>query len=287
MGVMMDLYNVKLYTETNTVNTQDLIKLASMHRHDHDDQSTSFFDPASGFWRIENLDPIAVGAFKSSEEASNWIHEEIAYFSSIGDGRADIYTDLIYNGIKTPVVIGVSTEGPKLWDGYHRTAIALLRGEVLPSVVGYSDPMLPSLSGGSLVFSQSELEEMDIDVLDKVAFGCKDGDIIEISPADLVIKYPGDLENPEEKYRLGGMSWVRTVSFDDPIEVSIGDDGRRYLEDGHHRRFAAIKQGRSLLAEISIKGNPVKHILDRQEKHSATLKEKHSKHKYNENDLSI
>lgn len=260
------------------MNAEEIITLALNHRHDHDDQSSSFFDPNSGIWRFDHLDPMLTGAFSSIDEARIWLHEEIAYFSNNGDCRASIYQELLENGVKEPVVIGVSAEGPKLWDGYHRTAIAIVREELLPSVVGYSDPMLPSLSGAPLVFTQAELEDMDIDILDKIAFGCQDGDIVELDPSDLVIKYPGDLENPEEKYRTGGMSWVRSVSFDEPVEVSVGDDGRLYLEDGHHRRFSAIKQGKKILASMEIKGNPVQFILNRQalilpceKKHSKTV----------------
>lgn len=113
---------------------------------------------------------------------------------------------------------------------------------------------------------------MDIDILDKIAFGCNDGDVIIVNPADLVIKYPGDLENPLECYRKGGMAWVRSVSLEDPIEVSIGEDGRMYLEDGHHRRFAAIKRGEKLRAEVEIKGNPIRHILARQSAELAAQK---------------
>jgi hypothetical protein len=115
------------------------------------------------------------------------------------------------------------------------------------------------------IYSHRELEAMDIDDLDRIAFGCNDGDILYVDPASLVIKYPCDLDNPEEKFRLGGMAWVRSVSFDEPIHVSIGEDGRKYLEDGHHRRFSAIKQGISLQAQIEIRANPVKVILARQD----------------------
>jgi hypothetical protein len=107
---------------------------------------------------------------------------------------------------------------------------------------------------------------MDIDILDMMAFGCKSGEVVELDPKDILIKYPGDLDNPIEKFRVGGMKWVRSVSLEEPVEVSIGDDGNKYLEDGHHRRFSAIKQGKKLKAEIEVKGNPVKFILNRQSK---------------------
>lgn len=119
-------------------------------------------------------------------------------------------------------------------------------------------------SGHTKTYSPKELEEMDINILDKIAFGYNDGDVITIDAGKVVIKYPGDLENAEECFRRGGMSWARSVCLDDPVQVSIGEDGKMYLEDGHHRRFAAIKRGAKLSAEVEIKGNPIRFILARQ-----------------------
>lgn len=255
----MTIKNYKLLSH------EQLVELATSHRQDHDDSSTSFFEPEAGVWRIEDLDPLTLGAFPSISAAKTWIAEEIAYFAESGDQRAATYQAMLEHGVEDPVIAGVSHDGAKLWDGYHRAAIAMVRGESLTSVVGYSDGLVPALSGEPRVFTQSQLEMMDIDILDKMAFGCNDGDIIELDPSEIVIKYPCDLGNPEECFRVGGMKWVRSVSFEDPIEVSIGDDGRKYLEDGHHRRFSAIKLGLKLKAEIEIKGNPVQFILRRQE----------------------
>lgn len=110
--------------------------------------------------------------------------------------------------------------------------------------------------------SHAELEAMDIDELDRIAFGCNEGDILLVDPNKLAIKYPCDMDNPEYRFKLEGMKWVNSVSFDEPIQVSIGNDGRMYLEDGHHRRFAAIKKGVKLEAEIEIRGNPILRIQE-------------------------
>lgn len=249
----------------STLSSDQLKAEAASYLEDHNDGSAAFFDPDQGLWRLESIDPLKLSAFDSREAAEAWIKEEIQAFNLMGDSRGKMYQTMIESGFIDPVIVGASHEGAKLWDGYHRTAIAMVRGEKLPSIVGYADPLVASLSDEPRIFSQRELEAMDIDILDMMAFGCKGGEILELDPKEIHIKYPGDLDNPIEKFRLGGMAWVRSVSFEEPVEVSIGDDGKKSLEDGHHRRFCAIKLGRKIKAEIEVKGNPVTYILKRQE----------------------
>jgi len=113
--------------------------------------------------------------------------------------------------------------------------------------------------------SRSELEGMDTDELDRAAWGHASGDRLNIHPNNIKIKYPGDLDNPREKFRSGGMNWVKSVNFKEPIQLSIDKEGKYNLEDGHHRYFAASKLNRHIPAEISkIDGNPVSEILRRQ-----------------------
>lgn len=113
-------------------------------------------------------------------------------------------------------------------------------------------------------FSRDQLERMDIDRLDRAAFGYASGDIVEIDPAKIKIKYPGDLENPEVRFAKEGMDWVNSVSFDEPVEVSIDNEGEFSLEDGHHRLFAAQKLGRALRARVEVKGKPIEMLLRKQ-----------------------
>ena len=123
----------------------------------------------------------------------------------------------------------------------------------------------PTGTGGK-IYTQRQLEEMDVDELDLMAYGCKGGDIYTFKPSDLKIKWKDDLENPQYKFQLGEMDWVRSVCFDEPVEVSVDDNGVLSLEDGHHRWFAASKLGIELKGVIEVKGNPVKTILAMQEK---------------------
>jgi len=111
-------------------------------------------------------------------------------------------------------------------------------------------------------YTREQLEQMDTDDLDRLAFGVAYGDRLTISPDKLHIKYPGDLENPEERWRLGGMAWAKSVKLTEPVEISVGEDGLLYLENGHHRWFAAKKTGRKLKAEVvSVDGKPIEKIL--------------------------
>ena len=94
-------------------------------------------------------------------------------------------------------------------------------------------------------YTRDELLELDWDELCQMAYGVKDGDIIQLDPRKIKIKY-SDMENPQHLFDKYGMAWVRTVKFDEPVQVSLGLDGNHtkedwYLEDGHHRVFAARK----------------------------------------------
>lgn len=122
-------------------------------------------------------------------------------------------------------------------------------------------------------YTREELERMDIDDLDRMAFGVAGGEERTLEPSSLRILYLGDLENPEALFAQQGMAWARGVDLSEPVEVSINDDGEFCLEDGHHRWFAAMKTQRPLRATIAIKGRPIERILAQQE-HTESRKPK-------------
>lgn len=115
--------------------------------------------------------------------------------------------------------------------------------------------------------TREELEALDIEQLDKLAFGANTGDVIEVSPQSIRILYEGDLENPEHLFKQGGMEWANSVDLSEPIELSIDTQGRYNLEDGHHRWFAAHERGEQLHAVIEIKGNPIERIFEKRRMH--------------------
>ena len=110
--------------------------------------------------------------------------------------------------------------------------------------------------------TREQLERLTIDELDRMAYGVAEGDRLTLSPAQIGIQYPGDLLNPQDKWAKGGMAWARSVQFDEPVEVSVGQDGKYWLEDGHHRWFAAGKLGKKLKAVVAkVTGKPIEKLL--------------------------
>lgn len=110
-------------------------------------------------------------------------------------------------------------------------------------------------------YTRSELERMDIDELDRMAFELVGGQEVELAHADIHIRYHCDLENPQALFDAKGMAWANSVDLSEPVEVSVDDRGDLYLEDGHHRWFAAGKTNRRLKATVEIKGKPIEKIL--------------------------
>lgn len=104
--------------------------------------------------------------------------------------------------------------------------------------------------------SVRQLEELPTAVLDQAAFGLSSGDLLDLDVADIVVRYPGDLESAEAE--VTGPAQARAVlQSKDPIEVALRG-GRFELEDGHHRLVAARMLGRRTLpAVIEIHDNPI------------------------------
>ena len=102
-----------------------------------------------------------------------------------------------------------------------------------------------------------------IDLLDKAAHGFSEADILQLKPSQLNIKWDEDMKNPIEQIRVSGKGkegWARTVNLQEPIDVSY-EDGKFWVEDGHHRYTAANILNRSLNVKLEIKDNPIKIVL--------------------------
>ena len=112
--------------------------------------------------------------------------------------------------------------------------------------------------------TQQSLERLPIETLDKMAFWVNDGDLVQLHPSQINIQYHGDLENPQDKFAKGGMAWANSVDLREPVDVSMKTNGKYYLEDGHHRWFAAKKRGQFLSAKVEVKGKPIEAILRKQ-----------------------
>lgn len=110
---------------------------------------------------------------------------------------------------------------------------------------------------------RNALQRMNIDDLDRAAYGFAEGDKTTLNPKDIKIIYKDDLLNPQDKFKKGGMDWVKSVDHSEPAKVSINQKGEIVLEDGHHRWFAANKLNKPLPVEFErIKGKPIEKLLD-------------------------
>lgn len=100
------------------------------------------------------------------------------------------------------------------------------------------------------------------EILDRLAYGFSESDIVELMPEKLKIKWKTDLENVKYEIQKSGKSpksWASQVSLETPIDVSFEKD-KFYIEDGHHRYVAAKILKKPLKVNLEIKSNPIKYL---------------------------
>jgi hypothetical protein len=102
-----------------------------------------------------------------------------------------------------------------------------------------------------------------IDILNKVAFGFAKEDITTLYPVDLKIKWKHDLKNVKRERVGTGLSheeWAKEIDLSEPIEV-VYENGDFYIDDGHHRFWAAKILGKKLPVEVTkIYDKPIEKI---------------------------
>lgn len=101
---------------------------------------------------------------------------------------------------------------------------------------------------------------ISIDALDRQAFGFSDTDIKTLMPEQLHIKWKDDLANVLWEVNKSGLTkqaWARKVDLSQPIDVSY-EKNKFYIEDGHHRYYAAKILKKPLNVNLSIEMNPIK-----------------------------
>ena len=111
-----------------------------------------------------------------------------------------------------------------------------------------------------------ELEQLDIDQLDRWAFGVVGDEILKLDPKDITVVHSDDLANAQyqaERHPGGPKQWARGVSLTEPVDISVTRPGEFVLEDGHHRYLAARLSGRKLPAKVAVKGKPIEELLKR------------------------
>lgn len=105
-----------------------------------------------------------------------------------------------------------------------------------------------------------------IEMLDKAAFGFSEESIKTIMPENLKIRWKEDLENvkweiKQKKFSL--IDWAKNINLSEPIDVeywkdeSLGFEEGFYIQDGHHRYYAAKILKKPLNVNLEIKVNPI------------------------------
>jgi hypothetical protein len=100
---------------------------------------------------------------------------------------------------------------------------------------------------------------LSLAVLDRAAFGFSSEDIKELMPNQLYIKWKEDWKNvkwEQEKSGLSKKQYASKISLEEPIDVSFAK-GKFFVEDGHHRLFAAAVLKKPLRVNLEIRDNPV------------------------------
>ena len=103
-----------------------------------------------------------------------------------------------------------------------------------------------------------------VDLLDKEAFGFSESDVKELNPNKLNIKWKDDLENVKYEIKHSGLSdveWSKKIDLSEPIDVSFSN-GKFWIEDGHHRYFAAKTLNKMLPVDLEIKASPIGKMLN-------------------------
>jgi hypothetical protein len=98
-----------------------------------------------------------------------------------------------------------------------------------------------------------------IEALDRAAFGFSSEDIKTLKPNQLNIKWKDDYENviyEQNKSGLSKIDWANKINLNEPIDV-IFEKNKFFIDDGHHRFYAAKILNKPLNVNLIIKQNPI------------------------------
>ena len=98
-----------------------------------------------------------------------------------------------------------------------------------------------------------------IEALDRAAYGFADTDIQTLMPNQLKIKWREDMANVMWEQNKSGLSkkeWAKKINLTEPIDV-VYEKNNFYIDDGHHRFYAAKILNQPLNVTLTIKQNPI------------------------------
>ncbi len=100
---------------------------------------------------------------------------------------------------------------------------------------------------------------LSIEATDRAAFGFTSEDVKILMPNKFHIKWKEDWGNvkwEQEKSGLSKVAYAKKINLEEPIDVSY-ENGKFYVEDGHHRLYAASVLKKPLNVSLQIKDNPI------------------------------
>lgn len=103
-----------------------------------------------------------------------------------------------------------------------------------------------------------EYANLDIDTIDRLAFGFSRNDIKQLLPNQLQIKWKDDMNAVLQEQKNSGLNpkaWANRISLSEPIDV-IYENGVFKVDDGHHRYYAAKILNKPLNINLEIKDKP-------------------------------
>lgn len=107
---------------------------------------------------------------------------------------------------------------------------------------------------------------LPIELLDRAAFGFSADDVKTLMPDQLKIRWRNDLENVKweiKNKKITDQQYAKAVDLRTPIDVDYSEDLKMgfkrgfYLQDGHHRYYAAKILNKPLNVNLTIKINPL------------------------------
>jgi uncharacterized protein (DUF1015 family) len=96
-------------------------------------------------------------------------------------------------------------------------------------------------------------------MLDKAAWGFSENEITTLHPKYLKVKWKEDMKNVIWEQQNSGLTkkqWAKTINLSEPINV-VFEKNNFYIDDGHHRTYAALILNKPLNVSLEIKDNPI------------------------------
>lgn len=194
--------------------------------------------------------------------------------------------EISYNKEITPLIVVIDNKGAYILEGGHRfDALRILGIDRFPAKIVLDLESLnispedsfklneietkcepikitPEINDYVLKFDTDESllrnGGLPTNLLDKAAYGFDDT-LNQIAPKHLTVKWKDDMENVIHEIQRTGLSnyaWAKKINLSEPIDVSF--NGKKfYIEDGHHRYYAAKILNRPLNINLEIKANPI------------------------------